>query len=1027
MFKTAATKIAHNSTLPALGGNQDLRPLQDLITAEKTVLISLQKLSVDYSKASEALRTWGLNEGDDLGDILSASTTILNHFSSALSQYASHGHVMRDHLKAIRTREESLEDLKRRRRTVHRKAEDADKKLSKMSPEHKNLAMQTETLNRLRDEIRLMDSDIMTEEAALGDFKRSAARMWMGLKFGGLLECCEKGTIVAEFGKMLISEISEEITQPGLPRPLYYGQSKTESLVGEAHRCINDVTLSTVASVGFRDRRQYDSREQTLPPVPQDTPLQTSSQLPAEGYNWSASEVKSQPPPPVQTDYLSNQKPFAGNYQGEVSSMSPATGTGSSFAGGPYAPHHHQELSASGLSQTGSLQGLSGNPEMLPQIMDDFGVNTRSAGLLDTSNMSGGRFATFPVKTRPLGSAGGYTLQDTPSLGSRQDPEQSFSASIAEALDEKESVETSLATEGAHQPPWMGLRNASNSALPPPPPGAALPDFSNAYGNQENSLQAPSHSRNISQLSNNDDALLAYMTMSSVDDDLHEDERHEPPKPAPSTPKLGAPAQDEEQHRISRHVRFGEVEDVNEEMEKRGSLEKERQAQAANNGDKGKAHVVEPVAPSTEPEKELDKDEKVPEPISRSISNDSSKPMNYRVPPPAFDHEQDERSLNAAAAREVTRELEALKGKPPSPTATQQPQSETTPNRGRPTIAVGGLGDQPHNGRDTSPLIPPSAPFAARSVSPHPYAELNPNTPAPAPYGGQYSPGSQPYPQPYQSSTTTPAQSYAQSYQSSNSYSQPTTPDGHSSPTSSRPPRFQALDSPVPPRFQAARSQSPGSPVSTLPPRFQTSGSTQIPPPTISMPEQQEPRFGSLKSEGSTPYRTPPEYPNSSPRQLGANTAFTKSTSSLNTTPIPAMGARTISAAAFKRPRNPSADNMGTSGDFMKKSLPSSPYPARDQLGPNVNIGRERSASTGRGPSPAPVARPLSTAQGGDGDDDHYDYISAYVNSSDPNTPAQAEFAHNGPDPKAPAHVGKAGGGYGEGRFATDLDDGGLR
>ena len=40
MFKTAATKIAHNSTLPALGGNQDLRPLQDLITAEKAVLIS---------------------------------------------------------------------------------------------------------------------------------------------------------------------------------------------------------------------------------------------------------------------------------------------------------------------------------------------------------------------------------------------------------------------------------------------------------------------------------------------------------------------------------------------------------------------------------------------------------------------------------------------------------------------------------------------------------------------------------------------------------------------------------------------------------------------------------------------------------------------------------------------------------------------------------------------------------------------------------------------------------------------------
>ncbi|KAJ7677834.1 hypothetical protein DFH06DRAFT_975437 [Mycena polygramma] len=69
MFKSAATKIAHNSTLPALAlsGNKDLRPLQDLITAEKVVLISMQKLAVDFSKASEALRVWGVGEGDDLG------------------------------------------------------------------------------------------------------------------------------------------------------------------------------------------------------------------------------------------------------------------------------------------------------------------------------------------------------------------------------------------------------------------------------------------------------------------------------------------------------------------------------------------------------------------------------------------------------------------------------------------------------------------------------------------------------------------------------------------------------------------------------------------------------------------------------------------------------------------------------------------------------------------------------------------------------------------------------------------------
>jgi len=40
MFKSAAAKLAHNSTIPSLAGNKALRPLQDLITAEKAIITS---------------------------------------------------------------------------------------------------------------------------------------------------------------------------------------------------------------------------------------------------------------------------------------------------------------------------------------------------------------------------------------------------------------------------------------------------------------------------------------------------------------------------------------------------------------------------------------------------------------------------------------------------------------------------------------------------------------------------------------------------------------------------------------------------------------------------------------------------------------------------------------------------------------------------------------------------------------------------------------------------------------------------
>ena len=59
---------------------------------------------------------------------------------------------------------------------------------------HKHLQMQTELLNKLNGEIRTIDGEIMSEEA-VSDFKRSTVRVVMGLKFGGLVECFEKGVV----------------------------------------------------------------------------------------------------------------------------------------------------------------------------------------------------------------------------------------------------------------------------------------------------------------------------------------------------------------------------------------------------------------------------------------------------------------------------------------------------------------------------------------------------------------------------------------------------------------------------------------------------------------------------------------------------------------------------------------------------------------------------------------------------------------------------------------------------------------
>ncbi|KAF9448072.1 hypothetical protein P691DRAFT_71215 [Macrolepiota fuliginosa MF-IS2] len=545
MFKSAATKIAHNSTIPALAGNKDLKPLQDLILAEKAVIISLQKLSADFSRASEALKAWGLGEGEDLGNILGASTTIFTHFTSALSQYASHGHTMREQLKAIRTREENLDELKRRRRSVISKAESAGRKLQKMSPEHKNLVQQTDLLSRLQEEIRGLDTEIMRDEAAIGDFKRSATRSWMGLKFGGLLEFCEKGVIAGEFGKLIISEIPEDETQPGLPRNTYLGHSKVEELVAETHRCVNEVRLSTVPS-SAQPRRV----DQQLPQVPNvsESPFMNQGSFSSPRGDPFADDM-------TRREVLPDAQGFGtGRFLD-----SPTEPVSNAFPQSQQQPQYSGSLSSASAFQS----------QQYGRGVDEFGT-TNPAGPTDAPNAGGGRFATFPVKGRSgsmgatsaggpmaLGSVGGSQFQshfddkEPLSLLSAPPPRRnsdSFSSSVAQALAASELE------RGSQDEPLPKPGRFSKDG-PAPSYEASIESDVNPWASQRlgSNLSPSAHTRQTSNLSD-DEALLAYMSPGTAAATV-----------ATTAPQDRGGSSMNDRH-VSRHVRFGDVSEIDDEL-----------------------------------------------------------------------------------------------------------------------------------------------------------------------------------------------------------------------------------------------------------------------------------------------------------------------------------------------------------------------------------------------------------------------------------------------------------------------------
>ncbi|KAJ7040947.1 hypothetical protein C8F04DRAFT_1081095 [Mycena alexandri] len=581
-------------------------------------------------------------------------------------------------------------------------------------------------------------------------------------------------------------------------------------------------------------------------------------------------------------------------------------------------------------SSGGGVSGVEGPASLGAARRKDTSGSDFMAAVLDAGEFGGGRSreGVPPMPTQP-GQGQGVSV----GIGS------AFSSKQQERDRERERARQAEVEEAA--PAYRDYEPTSHSQVPfepyaapsGPPPGAAPPVVGGVWMGggesreeaQGSTLRAPgTPSLSVEEEGGGDrrsttlseDISLAYMSI-GIDE----------------PPPIEGEGEKERQARLSKHVRFGDD------------------------------SVFEEQAPE-------------PPYMKRKESNSSiGTGRSRRVAPPTMSPVEDERALNAAAAREVSRELDALNfPQPPAPQVQVQNDGQwefanTSPSRepaygGSPPKARGDyLVSSPQNqynpplpspiananqyvaplsplNREPSPLIPPAAPFSRK-------ATLD-TTVAPGGLAG-IGAGHQNTPS-WDGSAPGPAQPA------------PFAPGHHSTPSWALSP--------------ASPADGSGSPIS-----------------------------GSPRLE--TPYRAP---------------IANRSTSSLNTQVPP--GARTISAAAFRRPIKTasSSDLADTSPLAPKKRLPASPYPQARTTGSGL-----RDAS----PQPPPPPQQQQHQE-----DDSYDYISAYTNGG---RDSQAFHDDGAGSPMAAdfdygrlGKVGVVGGpptspGYSEGRFATDLDPNGLR
>lgn len=924
MFRSATTRIAHNSVVPGLAQaaiGKDLKALQDLIHAEKAVQQTLQKLGTDFTKAAEAAKIWGNGEGDDLGDTMTACAALLLHFANGLARFSAHIATVREQMKQVRTREENLEELKKQRKSLLSKAYSADKKLSKMNGEHKNFQSQADALNRLREEIRGMDAEILQEEASLADLKRTNARSWMSIKLGALAECCEKGLIVSDLGKLVIAEIPQQKTEPGLPRAYYTGHANTEALVAEGRRRIDGVTFSTEPSVGVR---QLPGPE--LPPIPGTVSRSSSVQFGLGNLPPSAPGT----PDPNARNSVSNRfsqvvlSP-AGTYVGlpEVGPTTPGLGM-ASFMDPNSSPFQLPRSPPPGSVVTSTDSFNPYVPTSYETNADEFGMQPASAYAPRTSSLrninegtpaaspTSTRFSTFPVRSttgprpQPGASNSAYTsprLDDrVPSIEIER-PEVSFSSSVAEALGEEWVGDARPNPPPGSKAYESKMYAANRDYSPPPPQYTPVPEVPlSTIVEQPTGTGAPGEQRGDQAAQEARDKQSTAPENPFTDNGQSGADAEEESALAYMSPTLerqtSLPSSSGHSH-DERRVKFdtSHIEPESAKVSPEPQYDVNQVYAQSSHAGADVASTQRTMSPAQSPSRS-------PTVGAPPVSIAAATPELSQANPPSqtpTSPEEEEKALNAAAAREVSRELDALMFNSPLK-APEQPKPTPRPD----------------------PLEVPDRPFVRRY------------TPSRSSLGGD--------------SITSPTSVRNESYVRERDRA------ATASPTSSAAPHS--------PTISSSHDHSADGHEAPLPPP----PAPAAPPPPISLPPPTS--SPAPPSTASTPFKTPlSEFP---PPPKGPGSFYNLPGASTSGGVGPG-GTRTISAAAFKRQlRSPSSPPQteiplgGTSPLNVHKRVP---VPRMD-ASPTPSSRAPESMD--------PRDRPMSVASGHQ-EEDSYDYISAYM------------------------------------------------
>lgn len=111
-----------------------------------------------------------------------------------------------------------------------------------------------------------------------------------------MLELAEKTVIIAELGKLIVDMLPMDQTEPGQQRAYYDGYTRTDELLQEAQRCLQDVVFNPAPITEGYAQTQHHAREYSAETAQQQTPahFEESGIRPVHGDDFGREHETSQ-------------------------------------------------------------------------------------------------------------------------------------------------------------------------------------------------------------------------------------------------------------------------------------------------------------------------------------------------------------------------------------------------------------------------------------------------------------------------------------------------------------------------------------------------------------------------------------------------------------------------------------------------------------------------------------------------------------------------------------------------------------